>query len=510
MMPQRSASQSRLVGESIPAPIGGWNARDAVDLMPPTDAIYLDNWFPDSSVCQLRRGSNVHASGMTGAIESLMEYAGGSTRKLFAAAGTGIYDVSSSGAVGSPVVSGTANNRWQHVNFGTPGGQFLWCCNGGDTPRTFDGSAWATVSITGVTPTDIINVTVHKRRLFFVLNDSLKFGYLPLNSISGAAATFDLASELDMGGKLVAIGTWSRDGGRGADDLICFISDQGQVAVYNGSDPGSATDWSIVGTFNIAPPIGRRCVHKVGADLFIITIDGYIPLSQMLPADRTNVAGAVSDKIIGAVRERAGLQKNTFGWQIMTYPGGNYGLVNVPAGSNVFEQHIVNLTTGSWCRFTGQNGVCWSLFDDALFFGGADGNVYQADVGSSDNGAAIVGVGKPAFNYMQSRGSSKIFRLARPVFSAEGEIPVSIGFDTDFNDGSEFYTPVSVETSSGASWNEADWDAADWGGSSKPDTSWRSIPGHGYCGSLRIRTSTSQQRPKWHSWDVKFEIGHGL
>lgn len=509
MIPQRTASQTRLIGESIPAPIGGWNVRDAVDLMPPTDAIYLDNWFPGSSTCVLRRGSAEHATGMAGHVESLMEYAGGDTRELFAAAGTGIYNVSNSGAA-IEVVAGTTNNRWQHVNMGTAGGTFLWCCNGGDIPKHYNGTTWADAAITGITPTDVVNVTLHKKRLYLALKNSLEFAYLPLNSIAGEASTFDLASLLDMGGKLMAIGTWSRDGGAGTDDLICFISDQGQVAVYNGADPGSAADWSLVGVFNIAPPIGRRCLHKVGSDLFVITIDGYIPLSQMLQADRTNIAGAVSDKIIGAVKERAELQKDSFGWQILTYPKGNYGLINVPSGSNTYEQHVVNLTTGAWCRFTGQNAVCWSLFDDGLYFGGTDGRVYRADTGTSDNGQAIVGLGKPAFNYMKSRGSNKIFRFARPVFSAEGSIPVSIGFDTEFSEGTDFYTPVSVETSSGASWDTADWDTADWGGNSKPDTSWRSIPGQGYCGSLRIKTSTSQQRPKWHSWDVKYEIGHGL
>ena len=31
---------------AIPAPVGGWNARDSLDAMPPTDAIKLVNWIP--------------------------------------------------------------------------------------------------------------------------------------------------------------------------------------------------------------------------------------------------------------------------------------------------------------------------------------------------------------------------------------------------------------------------------------------------------------------------------
>ena len=47
--------------QSFPAPVGGWNARDALAEMKPTDAIYLDNWFPRTSYVEIRGGSSDHA-----------------------------------------------------------------------------------------------------------------------------------------------------------------------------------------------------------------------------------------------------------------------------------------------------------------------------------------------------------------------------------------------------------------------------------------------------------------
>jgi hypothetical protein len=47
----------------------------------------------------------------------------------------------------------------------------------------------------------------------------------------------------------MAMADWSIDAGIGIDDYAAFISDQGEVALYKGSDPTSATTWALVGTF---------------------------------------------------------------------------------------------------------------------------------------------------------------------------------------------------------------------------------------------------------------------
>src|ERR1700722_16754692 len=98
-----------MVGEcqSLPAPIGGWNARDALANMDPADAVILQNFFPTVSNVVLRGGSTPYATGMTGQIGTLLNYNSGSTEKFFAIDSSyGIFDISAPGAVGSAVVSG--------------------------------------------------------------------------------------------------------------------------------------------------------------------------------------------------------------------------------------------------------------------------------------------------------------------------------------------------------------------------------------------------------------------
>jgi hypothetical protein len=126
---------------SVPAPIGGWNARDSVAEMNPLDAVVLNNFFPTPSQIQLRKGYTQYATGITGQVDTLMQYSGGSTSKLFAAAGSVIYDVSTTGAATS-VVTGQGSDRWQYVNASTAGGNFLTAVNGTDPALIYDGTTW--------------------------------------------------------------------------------------------------------------------------------------------------------------------------------------------------------------------------------------------------------------------------------------------------------------------------------------------------------------------------------
>jgi hypothetical protein len=50
------AKQNTAQTASIPSPIGGWNARDSLAAMAPTDAVQLVNWYPTPTDVTLRRG----------------------------------------------------------------------------------------------------------------------------------------------------------------------------------------------------------------------------------------------------------------------------------------------------------------------------------------------------------------------------------------------------------------------------------------------------------------------
>ena len=247
---------------AVPSPIGGLNTRDSVDLLPETDAIRLDNFFPARSHVQVRNGYDDHVTGLPSTVQSLMVYASGTTSTMFAASGAAVYDVTSAGSVGSAVITSLSNAQFQWVNMTTSGGSFLFICNGEDAPRHWNGSAWATPTLGSITAANVINVEVYKERLFFVLTNSLTYGYLPVNSVAGTVASVNLGSVFSKGGKIMAISTWTRDGGSGPDDNILFYTDQGEIAMYSGTDPSDATKWSLVGVYTVGRPIGRRCMLR--------------------------------------------------------------------------------------------------------------------------------------------------------------------------------------------------------------------------------------------------------
>lgn len=129
------------ITKSVPAPVGGVNARDALAAMPPTDAIVMDNWFPNPSYVAVRNGCQSWATSLPAAVETVMAYNGTSLRKLFCASGTAFYDGTSNGAATITSVTGLANARWQHQMFNAGGGNVLIAVNGADAPRVYDGNA---------------------------------------------------------------------------------------------------------------------------------------------------------------------------------------------------------------------------------------------------------------------------------------------------------------------------------------------------------------------------------
>ena len=148
--PIAQAARSRPA--SLAAPLGGWNARDALGDMAPLDAVYLTNWWPGTSDIFLRKGYSNFATGLGAQVETLMAYSGGATDKLFAITSAGnLYDVTSGGAVGAAAVSGLSNGRWQYTNIATAGGNFLLAFNGVDNGLRYNGTSWVAIpSATGI------------------------------------------------------------------------------------------------------------------------------------------------------------------------------------------------------------------------------------------------------------------------------------------------------------------------------------------------------------------------
>jgi hypothetical protein len=496
---------------SLPPPTGGWNGRDSIFSMPESDAVTLNNWFPDTTDIVIRQGWADHVTGIGAEVESLMPYnEEDGTQTLFCAASSSFYDVTSVGAVGAAVQGSLSNARWQTINQSAGGTNYLCCFNGVDSPRYWNGSSWTTITgasspaITGLTTTDIVSAFLFKRRMYLIAVNSLKLYYLPPDSVGGAASSIDLSGYFSRGGYIQSGETWTVDGGDGVDDYLCVCSSEGQVAVFQGTNPASSSTWGLVGVWNMGEPIGRRCMMKYRGDVLLLTVEGVFPLSKALQGQQLDLTAALTDKIRGPMRDAASLYRDNSGWQMTHYPQGSQLLLNVPLSTGE-EQYVMNTITGSWGRYSGITANCWGVFGRDLYYGG---NGIVAKFGSgvyADGGVNINTDLKQAFSYFNARGRVKHVEAVRPNFIANGAPSVVLGMAVDYGNDEPTAT-LSFTTPDTGVWDVSEWDNDDWGGSAAFND-WQTIGPVGTALALRMKTQTAGVELRFQSSDYVFEYG---
>lgn len=505
---------------TLPAPTRGINARDPYTAMRPGDAIYLDNFWPQLNDVSVRKGwaefavlpadtvLNPHN------IRTLMSYAPPSgTDLLFAATEAGIYDVTTAGTVADPPAFACTNGAWAYINMTTPGGNFLWACNGTNNCVHFNGTVWAEPTLTAFTSSDAVNVSIFKNRIILTKKASLSFFYLGLNSIAGAATEFPLGSLFNLGGYLLAATTWTIDAGEGADDYFIAITSKGEIAVYKGTDPSSAATFALVGIYQIPVPLGRRCFIRLSGDVEVLTVAGLFPLSKVLASSTDQRRVAFSDRIVALWKLYAEGKADYFGWQAVVFPEASMLLVNVPIvydsvlNITYSYQLVMNTSTGAWARFLNQHAECWCWHNNKLFFANHN-KVCQAWVGESDNEGLVDARVKTAFNSL-TRAANKRINLIRPLMTATANVTLQLGIDTDFND-----EPIANSTATYAAaiskWDEAKWDTAKWAANFYL-SNWQSVSHHpGNAVSLRLRLAIKNVTLTWNATDLLYENTSGL
>lgn len=496
---------------TIPAPVKGWNARDSLGDMDRLDAVQLTNLFPATTSVNVRLGKTAWATGLPGQVETLMHYSGGATSKFYAASVSGIYDITAGGAVGAAKVSGLSNARWQYANLANTAGAYLCGVNGADKQVIFDGTNWhrdgdgAPYDITGVDSSTLIDVQVFKSRFWYVKKNTLEVWYLGVNAIGGAATKLDLSGIFQNGGHLVSMGTWTFDGGYGSDDYAVWVTSEGEVAMYQLTDPTTPTGIKLIGIWRVGAPIGQRCLYKYKADLLLICQDGVDAMSRVFQSGRGEGATTITDRIQWAISNSVSLYGSYFGWQMMFIPKLNQFYLNVPvqAGSSQ-QQYVMNSISGAWCNFTGWDANCWETFGDHPYYGG-NTIVYKAWSGYDDAGNDIQTFGLQAFNHFGNT-LQKQFTLIRPMLFTNGSPTIYGGINTDFN-VADPTSPLSFSTTSYAVWDTALWDSAIWGGDLSPQNVWQGVTGTGYWGAVVLKTATSGIETQWVSTDIVYRTG---
>jgi hypothetical protein len=485
----------------IPAPISGLNTRDSLAAMSPTDAIELINYIPQQSGLVSRRGYTEKTTAYPSYVETIIPYINGLTEVLITASDDKLY--TDTGASKTQIGTGFLNARWEAVKLGAN----MILVNGEDDPRNFDGTTLTTPSLTGniaTFGTDKINIIhKHRNRVYMASTQSGSFFYGGVNSVSGAFTEFQLDRVSDTSGNIISIKTISQDAGNGPDDYIAFMLATGEVIIYQGSDPGDADNWALVGKYKMPPLINQRCAVEFAGDVLCLTKQDLIKLSDVIRyTGETGGFNIQPSKLSGFITQDYNAYKANWGFSLTTYPKGGWIIINVPQITNQrYNQYVVNAVTGAATEFNGWTASCFGVLGDNLYFGG-NTYLYLGDDGLTDDGADINLFAKQAFTNLTIPNKKKISNV-RIYIGSDGSLSAGLSIALDFGFGSP--QGVSQSTVSGAEWDFATWDVDDWAGIQARTISFVTS-GIGVFVSPTLNISINNQQINWYATTYNFDI----
>jgi len=495
---------------SIPAPTGGWNARDSLDDMDANDAVSMINLIPRSGWVEARRGSSLYVdlggSAMKTGISTLIPY---QNTKFLAAFSTDIVDITNPLSPNILTHAGFSSSEFQFTAFQS----LVILTNGVDLALSYDGTSLTDLVVTGH-PTGIFwGCNTFKGRVFYWEEGVQSFWYAQAGAYQGVLTEFDLSTQCRTGGTLVMMLTLTVDAGDGIDDFAVFVFSTGEALVYQGDDPEDSLRWSSSGRFQIGEPLSIRGHCKVGGTEIILTKDGWLDISTALSGGRLSEASTYSDKIIQAAKQAANDYSDFFGWECFYYPAGNLFMVNIPrsafaaipgSGGTEWaiqsEQHARNTSTGAWCRFIGWTATTFAVWQDVLYFA-SGARVYTADVGTADADNPIYVECIPAFNHLGAKGKRKQVTLAAHLTNfPTPEYLVKDGM-SDYN--IIFQNQVlEAPFVGGAAWDVVYWDAEYWASDDEPlvetTEGWADVSAFGYAVTVSMRASLNGFSLKWY------------
>ena len=487
--------------EGIPSPVKGLNTQAALSGLGKDFATQLDNWVCQPDAIVTRGGAVNHVTGLPALGKTLMAYSSATTKKLFAATNSGIFDVTSAGAVGASV-STIAQGFGNSVNFATSAGQYLYFVNGNDDARYYNGSVWTVPGITGPALNTLKAVETYRQRLYFLQNDFLGFYYLAADSIAGAATAFRIGSLCRFGGEVTAHGTWSVDGGSGPDDHYVLATSEGELVVFRGSDPAVVANWVYVGTYYVGKPLGIRSFAKFGGDLLYLCENGIIPLNNLVTSTTRDYSSAMTLRVQPSIGNASALYGGNTGWKVHICPKRNLVMLNVPVDTVTSTQFVYNSYSKGWGTFSGWNAADFIEFEGDTYF--STGTVVaKAFTGYNDFGANITAICDTAYNSFNTR-EQLLPILVRPIFATNANITYTVGIAQDFSGN---YVESSFLTGVGAVglWDSGLWDTALWGGSFNLRRDWLTIAARGGISlSMRFKVESNNSSTVFLAADFKF------
>ena len=513
--------------DKFEAPIGGLNARDSLDNMSPTDAVVFTNWVAEGGYIRSRGGTAIFADdstlgGVGDAKETIATFDGGGTERILSAFDNGkdgdsLYDVT---ATPVKLSDGFSNSRWNTM---MANGRMI-LTNGTDDPQVWDGGATTTAATMALlqsdrsTPSltaasDLWGCTMHQTRGYYWAENDQKFFYTDVaGAFQGDLIEFDLSFVTKQGGSLVNVLSQSLDTGSGLNDIAVFVFSTGECVVYEGSDPGTASDWGLVNRFNIGNPVDIRATTKWGGDNILLTANGMVSIGEVMQAGRVVVEQpTVLNKIVDKATRIFKRFKNNSGWDIHFSSSTGFLLINYTTNSGNGRQVVLNTRTGAWSDFAGAQAVQWTDYNGGLYYAGnaKTPHICQAETGYKDIDDKYIVVNvTTSFQGYGSPGWKKLTKVNvctnyRHEMRIDAQTNNFRSPDDAINTPNEYFT---------TKWNESKWNTFKWAGSidgidTEPYTRWYPCHGKGRTIAIKLRAMSRTQEIIWYFYELKFKQG---
>lgn len=527
------------------APVRGLDVSQPLSEQDPKSALFAQNFFVRRYGLETRPGWRRHTTNLGGIgtespVLSLMGYhpprGPGSAQlaKLFAACGNGnIYDVTSQTneatvpGVSQAVPNQTEAGEFSWTNFSTNGVNYLCAVSansGASSYWTYDHvGGWvnrtAAVTGTGGAVNNFDFVMVWKNRLWFLSENSNIAWFLPVGAVQGAASMFDFGPLLVHGGELRAMASWTVDSGDGIDDKLVIVSSMGDVLVYGGTDPTSASTFGLIGRWYVGrPPEGRRFMTKYGGDVAILCENGVEYLSRLLSSrglmdpqtEDINTARRYNEVIGIDIRDTQGQH----GWHILYVPSEESAIIKTNRSDYITGfQYCYSSIPTAWSQFKGMPMHAMEVFNGELYLGTSNGRIGRCFSANSDDQLTDGTVGTDVEAELQTafvapaddRMSLKRPLLIMPMFQGSSAPSVKAAVNTEWSGEATSGSPAFIPNAS-ALWDQALWNQAVWGGSENSFFLWLGAEGLGCFMSLRLALRAAP-RTKFTSWKVVYESG---
>lgn len=327
--------------------------------------------------------------------------------------------------------------------------------------------------ITGIDPRNVAFVTVWKNRVWLVMRESADAYYLDVGVFAGAASRFAFGNKFQAGGQLAGLWNWTIDGGSGMDDHLVAISTAGDVLVYQGSDPASASSFSLQGSWFVgAVPAGRRIASSFGGDVLILSLLGILPLRALISGgDLTEPSLYTTGKIRNQFALDAAARKAERAWGLCLHPEDNTLVVLMPdIGATTSRQWAMSIGRKSWWPYRGLPMLCAETWKGKLYFGTSDGRVCINDGYSDDvpyGGGSGSEIEWALLGSFQEPAGGRLVQVQfiKPQLLTQGAPPAyECQARYEFDLGEIASAPAASVQGGGAVWDAANWDAAVWGG----------------------------------------------